>query len=327
MLSKEGYKCWVGGNIGTPLLSKIDEVRPEDKVVLELSSFQLMTIEKSANIAVITNISPNHLDIHKSMEEYIEAKKNIHKYQEHNDIVVLNYDNELTRQIGSELKNKYIYFSRNSDINGVISKNNEIIINIDNSPVEIMKEDEILIPGKHNVENYLAAIAAVKDMVSLDTIREIAKTFGGVEHRIELVRELNGVKYYNDSIASSPTRTIAGLKSFNQRVILIAGGYDKKIPYDVMGEILVDKVKTMILVGKTGPKIKDSYVAECKKRGVEPEMPIIEADSLKEAVRAAYENSKAGDIVTLSPASASFDMFKNFEERGNKYKELVNNLI
>jgi UDP-N-acetylmuramoylalanine--D-glutamate ligase len=326
MLSEEGYKCWLGGNIGMPLLDRIDEIMEEDMVVLELSSFQLHTMHNRLHTAIVTNLSPNHLDVHKSMEEYVDAKKNICRYQIPEDTVVVNYDNEITRQISNECKGKHVFFSRLYDIKGVVAKDNSIIINLGGEPVNVIDEDQILIPGKHNVENYLAAIAAVYEMVSLDSIRKVAQTFAGVEHRIELVRELNGVKYYNDSIASSPTRTIAGLNSFRQKVILIAGGYDKKIPYDVMGSIIIDKVKVIILLGKTGPKIKEAYLHECKKRGIESEIPIFEVNSLEEAVKTAKNESANGDIVTLSPASASFDMFKNFEDRGNKFKEIVKGL-
>ena len=326
ILSKEGYKCWLGGNIGTPLLSKIDEVRPEDKVVLELSSFQLHTITKSVDIAVITNITPNHLDIHKSMDEYVEAKKNICKFQKEGDTLVANYDNELTREIGEEFNENCIFFSRVNNIEGIIVKENKIKINIGNKETEIMDVNQILIPGVHNVENYVAAIAAVYKIVSVESIRYVAKTFAGVEHRIELVREKDGVKFYNDSIASSPARTIAGLRSFNQKVILIAGGYDKKIPYDVMGEEIINKVKLLVLLGKTGSKIQEAYLEECKKQKITSEIPIFEVQSLEEAVKISYNNSKGGDIVVLSPASASFDMFKNFEERGNFFKDIVNNL-
>lgn len=326
ILSQEGYKCWLGGNIGTPLLGRIDEIRPQDKVVLELSSFQLQTMQKSPNIAVITNVSPNHLDVHKSMEEYVDAKKNIFRYQQAGDTLVLNYDNDYTREFGKEARGNCIYFSRFNDVECVVANEGRIGIALGNSVKDVIGVDDILIPGVHNVENYLAAIAAVYKYVSLDSIRHVARTFAGVEHRIELVRELNGVKFYNDSIASSPARTIAGLNSFKQKVVLIAGGYDKKIPYDVMGEVIVDKVKKLVLLGKTAPKLKEAYLDECKRRTIEPEIPIFEAQSLEEAVILSYNESKENDIIILSPASASFDMFKNFEERGNTFKSIVNSL-
>lgn len=326
VLEQEGYKCWLGGNIGIPLLNRIDEIRPNDKVVLELSSFQLQTVSKSPNISVITNVSPNHLDVHKSMEEYVEAKKNIYKYHGTDDVLVLNYDNEITREMEKEAKGRCIFFSRVNDIEGIVVKDGRIVINEEGKSIDVLGIEEILIPGIHNVENYLAATAAVYKIASLENVRYVAKTFKGVEHRIELVREINGVKFYNDSIASSPTRTISGLNSFKQKVILIAGGYDKKIPYDMMGAEIIEHVKKLVLIGQTAPKIYDAYIKECMKRGIEPKIPVFRAQSLEEAVKISYNESQAGDIVLLSPASASFDMFKNFEERGNEFKRLVNNL-
>lgn len=324
ILVEEGYKCWLGGNIGNPLLDRVEEIDEKDMVVLELSSFQLHTMTKSPDIAVITNISPNHLDIHKSMEEYIEAKKNIMKYQAPKNKLVLNYDNELTLNISKESKCKVEFFSRVGDINnGVLIDDGKIVCTNNGEMVDVVGCDEIIIPGVHNIENYMAATAAVIDYVKPQTIRKVATSFKGVEHRIELVREFNGIKFYNDSIASSPTRTIAGLNSFKQKVILITGGYDKKIPYDIMGEVILEKVKCLILIGQTAPKIEKAFMDEVSRKGKSIDIPLIRCESIEDAVLEAYKNASEGDIVTLSPASASFDMFKNFEERGNKFKALV----
>ncbi|MCX7749801.1 MAG: UDP-N-acetylmuramoyl-L-alanine--D-glutamate ligase [Clostridia bacterium] len=330
ILKEQGYTCWLGGNIGMPLLSRIDEISGTDKVVLELSSFQLHTMRKSADTAVVTNVSPNHLDVHKSMDEYVDAKKNIFKYQasgNKSSKVILNMDNEITRGFEKEALGDVIYFSRMESVeNGAYVKDGMLVYKKDEELLKIVKADDIVIPGVHNVENYLAAICATIDYVDPGTINKVATTFKGVEHRIELVRELNGIRFYNDSIASSPTRTIAGLNAFNQRVVLIAGGYDKKIPYDVMGEIIVNKVKCLILIGQTGPKIEKALREEVKKTGKGAVIPVLYASTLEESVKKAHENSSKGDIVILSPASASFDMFRNFEERGNRFKEIVNQL-
>jgi len=327
MLKEAGYSCWLGGNIGIPLLSKIDEVKEHDKVVLELSSFQLHTMTKSPDVAVVTNISPNHLDVHKSMEEYVDAKKNIFRYQSPEGKVVLNFDNSITRSFADEAAGKTVFFSRLNDLeNGAVVEDGTLVYKKDGKRVEVVKADEILLPGVHNVENYLAAIAAVIDYVSPETIRKVAVTFKGVEHRMELVREINGIKFYNDSIGTSPTRTIAGLKSFKQKVILIAGGYDKHIPYDDMGEIIAEKVKKLILIGQTGPKIKQALDTEIARTGLGKNVEVIMCDTLEGAVISSYEGASDGDVVILSPASASFDMFKNFEERGNKFKEIVRSL-
>lgn len=327
MLEAAGYHCYLGGNIGIPLFAKIDEMRSEDIIVLELSSFQLMTLKKSPQIAVVTNVSPNHLDIHKSYEEYIEAKKNIFKYQDKDGVVVLNYDNDITRDFSLEAKGEVRYFSTRVKLDdGVILDNNMIKISEDKIRKQIINVDDILLLGAHNIENACTAIAAVKDLVRPEDIVSVLTTFKGVEHRNEFVRLLNGVKWYNDSIGSSPTRTIAGLVSFKNKVILIAGGYDKHLDYTDMGRYIVDHVKTLVLLGQTKEKIKTATLQEIERRGGNIDLPIIECTSLEEAVNKAYEIASEGDTVFFSPASASFDMFKNFEERGNKYKELVHSI-
>lgn len=325
-LKEAGKKVYVGGNIGTPLLDKVEEITSNDYVVLELSSFQLMTMNEKIDRAAITNVAPNHLDYHKDYEEYIEAKARIFKNQDENGILVLNEDNEFTQRYGSESKSKIRKFSLEKETNcGVYYKDGEIISNINGNAEKIMDTKDIKIVGMHNVANICTASSLVIDICGKDAIKNVAMTFGGVEHRMELVREVNGVKWYNDSIASSPSRTIAGLKAFNEKIVLIAGGYDKHIPYDVMGPYLMDKVKLMILVGTTSPKIKEAAELEAKRRGVNT-MPIVEFENLKEAVEYAKNNTKLGDIVAMSPASASFDLYKNFMIRGNYFKELVNEL-
>lgn len=327
MLVEEGHHCYLGGNIGTPIFAQIDEMRPEDIIVLELSSFQLMTLEKSPNIAVVTNVSPNHLDVHKSYEEYIEAKKNIFKHQTEDDIVILNYDNEITHEFANEIKNEVRFFSTRSKLDdGVILEDDEIKIVKDKEKISVIDTREILLLGKHNIENACTAIAAVKDLVTIESIQNVLTTFRGVEHRMEFIRELDGVKWYNDSIGSSPTRTIAGLASFKEKVILIAGGYDKHLDYTDMGRYIVDHVKVLILMGQTKEKIKTATLNEIENRGGDIELPIFECDTLEETVKTAFEATTSGDIVFFSPASASFDMFKNFVERGNKFKDLVKDL-
>ena len=327
MLVEGGYKCWLGGNIGMPLLSKIDEVKETDKVVLELSSFQLHTMKTSPNIAVVTNLSPNHLDIHKSMDEYVDAKKNIFLYQDTADKVILNYDNAITKEFAKEARGRTVFFARCNELaKGAYLKGNTLVYNDGKQEISIVASEDIILIGDHNVENYLAAIAAVCEHVKSDAMKKVATTFAGVEHRMELVRTLNGVMFYNDSIGTSPTRTVAGLKAFKKKVILIAGGYDKKIPYDEMGEAIVDKVKHLVLIGATGPKIEAVLKQEVSKTGRGTDVRVCICQSLEEAVRAAYKSASEGDAIVLSPASASFDMFKNFEVRGNKFKEIVNSL-
>ena len=310
MLRREGYRCFVGGNIGRPLLGDTAGMKSDDKAILELSSFQLHTMNCSPHIAVITNITPNHLDWHTDYNEYIESKKNIFRHQKDGDRVVLNFD---------EAKNS-MYFSRKSDLErGVCLEDGFIVFKDGENNKKILSVGDIKIPGMHNVENYMAAIAAVFEYVSTDTINYVAKNFGGVPHRIELVRELDGVKYYNDSIASSPARTTAGLKSFNQKVILIAGGYDKKIPFDDFGEVVNEHVKELVLVGVTSEKIENAVKNASNYNGLK----IHRKTDFKDAVVTARCCAKDGDVVILSPACASFDLFKNFEQRGNCFKEIV----
>ncbi len=321
LLKAAGYRTFVGGNIGHPLLCQVDDIRPDDMVVLELSSFQLLTVRQSPSIAVVTNLAPNHLDVHKDMDEYVNAKRNIFAYQDGSDRLVLNADNEITAGFAGEARGSVTMFSRRKVVEGGVYLRDKTVI-CGGRPV--LATSDILLPGLHNLENYMAAIAAVDGLVPDEVIRDFARTFGGVAHRIELVRELDGVRYYNDSIASSPSRTIAGLRSFSQKVILIAGGYDKHIPYDVLGPEITRAVKTLLLTGDTAEKIKAATLATPDYREGEP--AIIDCADLKEAVERAHALAKPGDVVILSPASASFDRFKNFEERGSAFKELVNTL-
>ena len=321
MMTDAGYKTWLGGNIGNPLLTDTEEMKENDWVILELSSFQLHTMRKSPEIAVITNISPNHLDMHKDYKEYIDAKKNIMLYQNEGDTLIVNADNQVTADIGKSANGAVKYFSRNGMADVYLDGNI-----IKRGIVEILNIKDIKIPGMHNVENYMAAIAAVSGLVSKEVIVNVAKTFGGVEHRIELVRTLDGVKYYNSSIDSSPNRTINTLRVFPNKVIMIAGGKDKGIPYDEIGPALAEHVKVLILIGATSDKIQEALDAEINKTGNGKDIEVIRATSYEDAVNTARSKAHEGDVVLLSPASTSFDMFRNFEERGNLFKKIVNEL-
>ena len=318
MMTDAGYKTWLGGNIGNPLLTDTEKMKENDWVILELSSFQLHTMRKSPEIAVITNISPNHLDMHKDYKEYIDAKKNIMLYQNEGDTLIVNADNQVTADIGKSANGAVKYFSRNGMADVYLDRNI-----IKRGIVEILNIKDIKIPGMHNVENYMAAIAAVSGLVSKEVIVNVAKTFGGVEHRIELVRTLDGVKYYNSSIDSSPNRTINTLRVFPNKVIMIAGGKDKGIPYDEIGPALAEHVKVLILIGATSDKIQEALDAEINKTGNGKDIEVIRATSYENAARSKAHD---GDVVLLSPASTSFDMFRNFEERGNLFKKIVNEL-
>ena len=318
MLKAEGKTVWLGGNIGTPLLPLVRQMSPSDYAVVELSSFQLMDMKRSPHLALITNLAPNHLDVHKDMEEYVEAKKNIYRFQNEADLLVINADNAITAPLAGPGTTKS--FSRQGKDacvrleNGIIYRNGQAVLN----------KADILLPGEHNVENYMAAIALVEGLVSDETVRQVAKNFGGVEHRIELVRVKDGVRFYNDSIASSPSRTIAGLLSFPGKVILIAGGYDKHIPYDVLGPVVCDHVKKLFLGGATGPQIRAAVENAPNYKPGCPE--ITDCGNFDAAVYAAAGAAVAGDVVLMSPASAAFDQFKNFMVRGEHYKKMVKEL-
>lgn len=325
ILEADSRKTFLGGNIGFPLLPRIDDMDSCSYSVAELSSFQLHTMTKSPEIAVITNVTPNHLDYHLGMDEYIDAKANVMKYQDASSRTVLNWENEVTRKLGKSAKGTVVYFSSKSvpdcenrvhEKDGVIYYNEEAIL----------KSADIKIPGRHNVENYMAAIGALYGIVSTDSIREVAKNFGGVAHRCQLVRELCGVKYYNSSIDSSPTRTAAALSNFPQKTIVLCGGYDKNIPFEPLAAPLCEKAKAVILCGATKDKIKSALISSEEYKNASEKPEIYETADLAESVKVASEIAKDGDIVLLSPACASFDAFKNFEERGNFFVECVNEL-
>ena len=317
MLRASGKTVWLGGNIGTPLLSRVDEIQKEDFAVVELSSFQLMDMECSPHIAVVTNLAPNHLDVHKDMEEYVEAKKNIFRFQKDTDVLVLNADNAITAAFTGKGATRFFSRREKADVyldGAAIVRRGVPVLNI----------EEIAIPGVHNIENYMAAISAVEGLVEDETIRRVAKEFRGVEHRIELVRIKDGVKFYNDSIASSPSRTIAGLNSFSRKVLLIAGGYDKKISYDVLGPVICRQVKKLYLNGATADQIRRAVETAPEYTPGNPE--IIDCGDFTTAVHRAAADAREGDVVLMSPASAAFDQFQNFMVRGDYFKKLIEEL-
>lgn len=325
MLEAEGKTVHVGGNIGKPLLPEIANIRPEDFVVVELSSFQLISMRKSPDVAVVTNVAPNHLDVHRDMDEYIEAKMNILLHQNAFSRTVLNRDNEITESFRKYARGQLLGFSMKRRLNNGawLAGDGMLHMAYRGIDVPIMDRHEIAVVGDHNVQNYLAAITAVWGYVSVKSIKKIASEFKGVEHRIEFVREVDGAKYYNDSIATSPTRAIAALKSFEVPIVLIAGGYDKHIPFEPMVPFVIKKVKKLILCGDTAPKIEKAVRSAEDYNGC-PE--IVTVKNMDEAVTAAHCAAQAGDAVLLSPACASFDSFPNFAARGKYFKELVGKL-
>ena len=325
ILKHAGYNTFLGGNIGTPLFTRLNEMKPSDVVVLELSSFQLMGMEVSPHIAVITNITPNHLNIHKDYQEYIDAKKNIFKYQEQDDILVLNYDNEITKECAKEAHGKVVFFSSKTKLdNGYIVDEDVIKKCEDKVRKHILNVEDVILRGEHNYQNIATAIAATSSMVDIEKAIEAIKEFKPVEHRIEFVREIDGVKWYNDSASSSPSRTLSGINAFKEDIILIAGGYDKNLDYTPLAKTIVNKTKALILIGQTANKIFDAVKSELELEN--RELDIYMCNSLEETIQIAKKKAKSGQVVLFSPASASFDMFKNFADRGNKFKKLVNEL-
>ncbi len=324
MLKSQGIKAWIGGNVGYPLLSEADNIKATDIVVLELSSFQLHTLKKSPHIAVITNFSPNHLDIHLSLDEYFSAKSNILLYQNESDKLIINYDNKYSQSFAQDAKANVIYFSRQTVLDkGFFVENGNICYNDGLNSESIISVDEIMLPGAHNLENYLAAIAAVNGLVKPSIVRDTAKSFKGAPHRLEFVRELNGVLYYNDSKATTPTSAIAALHSFSKGIILIAGGYDKKLPLENLSKEIIAHAKRVILTGDAAARMKEAIIST---EGYTESFPVSTAENLRAAVVQAKNCANTGDVVILSPACSSFDAFENFEERGNYFKHVVNEL-
>ena len=322
IVKKAGYTCYLGGNIGNPIFTKLDTINEEDIIVLEMSSFQLMQMEVSPNISLVTNMFPDHLNYHKDMNEYIDAKKCIFTNQNSTDTVVLNYDNEITKDFDKDAKGRVIFFSSKVHLeNGYFYNrdNGNIVYSENRNEINIMNKSEIKLRGIHNYENICAALAVTSSLTNVETQKKAISEFTGVEHRLEFVREIDGVKYYNDSIGTSPASTIAGLNAFEENIILIAGGSDKGLDYTEIGEKIAEKVTTLVLCGPTSKAIEEATKKALKGKQID----FIYVNNMEEEVKAAKENAKPGDIVLLSPASASFDLYKNFAERGKKFKECV----
>lgn len=318
ILKKAGHKVYVGGNIGTPLFTQVEEIRPQDMVVLELSSFQLMTMTVSPEIAIVTNLTPNHLDMHKDMEEYIDAKKNIFRFQNPGDLLILNEDNDITRSFAEEAKGKVEFFSSKKENEDAYFSDGSLYLRYE----RVVDLREMKVKGVHNAENFLAAFLAVEDLVHRSIMREVALDFPGVKHRCQFIRDHEGVRYYNDSIASSPTRTLASISSLEKKVNIILGGYDKQLDFTPLAEKAHLYIRNAILVGDTRYKIQEAFKRAEEKTGIHIPMNI--AESFDDAVALLKSMSHEGDVAILSPACASFDMFRNFEERGDRFVELVN---
>ncbi len=324
-LTGSGRKIYLGGNIGTPLIDKVGLMDPDDIAVLELSSFQLQTMNTSPCVAAVTNVTPNHLNWHTGMDEYIAAKANVFAHQDDNCRVVLNYENDVTRRYAENAASRVCFFSSKRIPpagDAVYEENGSIYLRYDGRTEEIIKTADIKIPGRHNVENYMTAIGLTAGLVSKEAVYYVAKNFNGVEHRLEFVREKDGVRFYNGSIDSSPTRTAAALSCFDCPVVIILGGYDKNLDYAPLCKPLFDHARAAILTGQNGEKIYRSMF----EYGIPEDFTVIKEPDFQRAVSAAANAAQPGDVVILSPAAASFDCFKNFEERGKRYKQIVNSI-
>lgn len=330
-------RVYVGGNIGCPLLPLMDEMTKDDFAVLELSSFQLQTVTRSADYAAITNVTPNHLNWHTGMEEYTEAKTNIYRHSE-NKRLVTNAGNEITRGLAEKTRHpRTLFSSRAQSFEEIFPeprpgdtalwvRDRRILRQTFGEPPEtVMALSDILLPGTHNLENYLTAIGLCWDFVSTESIRRVAETFRGVKHRLELVAERDGIKYYNSSIDTSPTRTAAALSALTGKPIVIVGGYDKKIPLEPLADVLAKRAKAVVLTGATGERIRSLLEGEQPvKDGL---LPLYADPDFDSAVRLACSIAGAGDSVLLSPGCASFDAFPNFEARGERFRTLVNEYL
>lgn len=333
MLKKAGYSAVIGGNIGKAMLPYLEDLTPSDYAVCELSSFQLLTMGNlvhQPDIAVVTNIESTHLDHHISLDEYVDAKRNVLIYQDPSQRTVLNADcdysigHRVYHDMRYDVRGQLAEFSLEKPVNtgAYLDDNDNIVYAEDGTVTQIMPASDIRLPGRHNIANYCTAIAAVWGLVQPEQIREVARTFGGVEHRIEFVREVDGVKYYNDSIATSPSRVISGVRAFNQKIIAIQGGSDKGNDLSVMVPDLLTHVKILILNGATADKIEQAVLAA---PDYDPDqLQIIKVKDLAQAVEAARKAAQPGDIVSLCPACPAFDQFKTFEYRGREFKRLVN---
>ena len=322
LLKGLGYSCYLGGNIGTPLYNKLDEMKKDDLVVLELSSFQLMNMEVSPNVAVVTNISPDHLDIHGSYDEYIQAKKAIFLNQSKEDVLVLNQDDVIVREFVNEAVGDVRFFGSGYIMDSYVLDGDYISYNGEH----VIDTRKLLLRGKHNYLNVCAALNAIRDYihVSNEELEKIVSGVNPVHHRLEFVREINGVKWYNDSASTTPDKSLAGISAFHEKIVLIAGGYDKNISYEPLARPIAHSVSKLILFGDTKNKIYDEMMKLPKE--LSRRVKIYVMDTLEEVVDIAYQVSEKGEVVLFSPASASFDMFDNAYQRGDRFIELVNKL-
>jgi len=326
-MKNSNHHAWVGGNIGNPLIDDLDQMQDDDLVIMELSSFQLELMTTSPQIAAILNITPNHLDRHSSMQAYIEAKSRILRYQHQGDVAVLNRDDEGSWNLLDQARTDVISFGLKAPgyrENGTYVEKGQIMLQIGKDRLKLLPVEWINLRGEHNLYNALAACAiAAGATISLPGIQLAIETFDGVPHRLELVRELNGVRWYNDSIATAPERSIAAINSFEEPIILLLGGRDKKLPWDKLAQLIRRRVSRVVIFGEAGDLIAEA---------IGPKQPgqamrsVVRCATLQEAIKTALNQAEPGDVVLLSPGCTSYDAFKDFEERGQAFRKWVNEL-
>jgi UDP-N-acetylmuramoylalanine--D-glutamate ligase len=326
MLKAAGCKTWVGGNIGNPLIADLDQIGPGDKVVMELSSFQLEVMTTSPHIAAVLNITPNHLDRHPSMEAYIAAKKRILDFQDFKDMAVLGYDDAEARKLAGDARGYVRFFSQQVEVGrGAFVRDGNIVLKQDMEQ-KVCAIRELKLRGPHNVWNVLAACAlAGAAGANVDAMRQVATSFAGVAHRLQLVRELGGVRYYDDSIATAPERLVAALRSFDEPIVLLCGGRDKHLPWEQAARLIVERVSHLVLFGEMSNLVQE-HVVNVKRQTSNVTCVVHEVGVLENAVKMAAKLAQPGDVVLLSPGGTSFDAFRDFAERGAKFAEYVNRL-
>lgn len=325
MCQAAGFRTWVGGNIGNPLIEFVEEIGPEDRVILELSSFQLEIMTVSPRVAAVLNITPNHLDRHKTMEAYIAAKQRILDFQDVEDVAVLGYDDPNARSLAAAVRGRLRFFSREREVaRGAFLREGTLFLRLGSEAWSICRVEEVRLRGRHNLWNVLAAAAVAGSLgADIGAIREAALTFSGVPHRLERVREVRGVRYVNDSIATTPERVRVALEAFEEPIVLLAGGRDKGLPWEETAEVIARRARVLIAFGELGDRIVEAaYAARARVDGVVLEH-LERVATLEEAVARAAGLARPGEVVLLSPGGTSFDAYRDFEERGVHFRQLV----
>ena len=326
MLKAAGFGTWVGGNIGNPLIADLASIASGDRVVMELSSFQLEVMTTSPHIAAVLNITPNHLDRHPSMEAYMAAKKRILDFQDYRDVAVLGYDDAETRRLAGDARGYVRFFSQRALVGrGAFVHEGNLVLRRDEEQVVCAVRD-LKLRGSHNIWNVLAACALAGEAgANVEAMAQVATSFAGVAHRLQLVREWHGVRYYDDSIATAPERLIAALRSFDEPIVLLCGGRDKHLPWEEAAQLIAERVSHVVLFGEMTELVK-SQISHLRSLRSNVKSIVHEAGTLENAVKVAAKVAEPGDIVLLSPGGTSFDAFKDFAERGDRFIESVNGL-